>query len=106
MSSETPMEEVKGSSATAAATTETKTPAKTRSSYSVSPIQTTLGGGGGNKPSIIGYRQVTVLDAKKVALLDQAPLEVSSEPFRDASELRSLQSPDFNPIDDAPHHSG
>ena len=54
MSSDTPMEEVKGTSTTAAATTETKTPAKSRSS-SVSPIQTTLGGGG-SKPSIIGYR--------------------------------------------------
>ena len=37
---------------------------------------------------------------------DQPPLEVSVLPMKAAADLRSLQSADFDPIADAPHHSG
>lgn len=34
------------------------------------------------------------------------PLEVSTLPYREPKDLCSLQSADFDPVQDAPHHSG
>ena len=44
--------------------------------------------------------------AKKTANPEQTPIELSTEPYKDLADLCDLQSSDFDPIKDAPHHSG
>ena len=43
---------------------------------------------------------------KKNVNLVQTPVEVSTAPHKLAKDLCSLQSADYDPIKDAPHHSG
>ena len=45
-------------------------------------------------------------DKPKVTREPQADVEVSTEPYRTAEEIKDLASASFDPIQDAPHHSG